>query len=208
MYRALIVDDHPFIRASVALLLGQDGVRTVGEADNGRLALQLARELVPDLAIIDLAMPLLDGLAVIARLRAMCLPIRILVLTSQPAEFYALRCRRAGAMAFISKGDDLGELRNAVQAVAHGYSYFPAVAMSSVRSTDSGGSEARALASLSDREMMVLHHLSRGFSNKETAANMALSVKTVSSYKLRLMQKLHCSSLVSLADVARRHALC
>ncbi|MBD1551291.1 response regulator transcription factor [Pseudomonas typographi] len=207
MYRALIVDDHPFIRASVGLLLEQQRVQLVAEAENGRQALVLAREHVPDLVIVDLSMPQLDGLTVIHRLQALHLPMRIMVLTSQPAEFYSIRCLRAGAMAYVSKGDDLGELRNAVQAVISGYSYFPSVAYSTVNRNELSGSERDSLASLSDRELMVLHHLARGYNNKDTAANLALSIKTVSSYKHRLMNKLKVNSLVALADIAKRHAL-
>lgn len=207
MYRAMIADDHPFIRASVGLLLQQERVRLVAEADNGRQALSLARAHVPDLVIVDLSMPQLDGLTVIQRLQALHLPMRVMVLTSQSAEFYSIRCLRAGAMAYVSKGDDLSELRNAVQAVISGYSYFPNVAYSTVNRNETRDTERECLASLSDRELMVLHHLARGYSNKDTAANLALSIKTISSYKHRLMYKLKANSLVALADIAKRHAL-
>ncbi|MFF7710348.1 response regulator [Pseudomonas sp. NPDC007930] len=207
MYTAMIVDDHPFIRASVSLLLEQQRVHVVAEAESGREAVQLAREHRPDLAIVDLSMPQLDGLAAIQRLKLLDLPMRILVLTSQPAEFYSIRCMRAGAMGYVSKRDDLAELRNAVQAVLGGFHYFPNVTHSSVNRHEMRSNERELLASLSDRELMVLHHLARGFNNKDTAANLALSIKTVSSYKHRLLTKLKVSSLVALADIAKRHAL-
>jgi len=208
MYRAMIVDDHPFIRASVGLLLGQDGIEVAGETDNGREALQIAREHTPDLAIVDISMPLLDGLTVIQRLHSLRLPTRVLVLSSMPAEFYSLRCMKAGACGFVAKNNELMELRKAVRAVRAGYSYFPDVTFSSVRREDALRSERECLAELSDREILVLHHLARGYTNRLIGEHLALSAKTVSSYKYRLMEKLGVPSVVALAEIARRHHLC
>lgn len=208
MYRAIIVDDHPFIRASVSLLLAQDGVDIVGETDNGRQALQIAREALPDLAIVDISMPLLDGLTVIQRLRSLRLPTKVLVLSSLPAEFYSLRCMKAGACGFVAKNNELAELRKAVRALREGYSYFPDVTYSSVRRQDSLRTERECLAELSDREILVLHHLARGYTNRLIGQHLALSAKTVSSYKYRLMEKLGAPSVVALAEIARRHQLC
>lgn len=208
MYRAIIVDDHPFIRASVGLLLSQDGVTIVGETDNGRQALQIAREQAPELAIVDISMPLLDGLTVIQRLRSLRLPTKVLVLSSLPAEFYSLRCMKAGACGFVAKNNELAELRKALRALRAGYSYFPDVTYSSVRRQDALRSERECLAELSDREILVLHHLARGYTNRLIGQNLALSAKTVSSYKYRLMEKLGVPSVVALAEIARRHQLC
>lgn len=208
MYRAMIVDDHPFIRASVGLLLAQDGVALVGEADNGRNGLQVARELLPDLAIVDISMPLLDGLTVMQRFRSLELPTKVLVLSSLPAEFYSLRCMKAGACGFVAKNNELAELRKAVRAVRAGYSYFPDVTYSSVRRKDALRTERECLATLSDREILVLHHLARGYTNRLIGEHLALSAKTVSSYKYRLMEKLGAPSVVALAEIAKRHQLC
>lgn len=208
MYRAMIVDDHPFIRASVGLLLSQDGIEVAGETDNGREALQIARELTPDLAIVDISMPLLDGLTVIQRLHSLRLPTKVLVLSSMPAEFYSLRCMKAGACGFVAKNNELMELRKAVRAVRAGYSYFPDVTFSSVRRQDALRSERECLAELSDREILVLHHLAKGYTNRLIGEHLALSAKTVSSYKYRLMEKLGVPSVVALAEIARRHQLC
>ena len=207
MFTAVIVDDHPFIRASVQALLSLDKIQVVGEAENGRDAVMLVRETVPSVAIIDISLPLLDGLSVITRIKATGLPVRVVVLSSQPAEFYSLRCMRAGANAYVSKNDQLGELRKAVHAVMAGYSFFPEVALSSVNRCDAQDSERERLAQLSNREIMVFHLLARGFANKDIAEHLGLSAKTVSSYKFRLMHKMRASSIVELAEIARRHAL-
>ncbi|UVL20647.1 response regulator transcription factor [Pseudomonas sp. B21-023] len=207
MHTALVVDDHPFIRSTVCMLLRQQRLEIIGQADNGIDAVRLAREQAPDLVILDIAMPGLDGLEVIARIKALGTRTRIVVLTSQLAESYSLRCMQAGAVGYVSKTDDLDELGKAVRAVLSGYSYFPEVALSSVNRQDLQATEAPCIASLTDRELMVLQHLARGYSNKAIGEAMLLSNKTISTYKIRLLEKLRLSSLIDLADFARRNAL-
>ncbi|MDE1167946.1 MAG: response regulator transcription factor [Pseudomonas sp.] len=207
MNKAMIVDDHPFIRASVKVVLEQDRFQVVAQTDNGVEAIALASEHVPDLAVVDISMPMLDGLEVIARIKALGLDTRVLVLTSLPADFYSLRCMKAGAAGFVCKADDLNELRKAVSAVMSGYHYFPDVSLSSVRRSDALNSEAQCIASLTDRELLVLQQLARGYSNKAIGDAMLLSNKTISTYKGRLIQKLRVRSLVDLADVAKRNSL-
>ena len=112
MYKVVVVDDHPFIRATVCMLLRKERLDVVGQADNGIDAVRLARELGPDLVILDIAMPGLDGLEVIARIKAMTQPPKVLVLTSQLPEAYSLRCMQAGAMGFVAKTDELDRLRH------------------------------------------------------------------------------------------------
>lgn len=102
--KALVVDDHPFIRATVKHLLKQEGFDSIFEAGNGADALQIAREERPDIVILDLAMPRLGGLEVISRIKALELPCKILVLTSYLAMFFSTRCMRAGAMGFGQDG--------------------------------------------------------------------------------------------------------
>ncbi|MFK3774572.1 response regulator [Pseudomonas sp. NPDC089406] len=207
MHKALVVDDHPFIRSSVCLQLRNDRLKVVGQADNGVDAVRLAREQKPDLVILDITIPGLDGLQVLSRLRAMEQPPKVLILTSQLADFFSLRCMKAGAAGFVSKSDDLRELSKAVLALRSGYTYFPDVALSSVCRQDMTTSEGERLARLSDREMIILQHLARGLSNKAIAERMLLSNKTISTYKARLLDKLRVGSVVELADLARRNLL-
>ncbi|NBA93687.1 response regulator transcription factor [Pseudomonas sp. R5(2019)] len=207
MYKALIVDDHPFIRSSVNLLLKSERFEVVGQTDNGIDAVRLARELQPDVMILDISIPSLDGLEVIARVKAMGLTVKILILTSQHADYFSLRCMKAGAVGYVSKTDDLCELSKAVHAVMSGYSYFPQVSLSSVRKVDVRSSEAECIARLTDRELLVLQQLARGLSNKAIGETMLLSNKTISTYKSRLIEKLRVQSVVDLADVAKRNLL-
>ena len=211
--RALIVDDHPFVRASVKMVLELENFEVVGETDNGRDAWDLTRNLKPQVVVLDIGIPFLSGLEVTERIRGLNMlerlqpPIKVLVLTSQPADYFAARCISAGAGGFVSKSDNLTDLGKALKALIAGYAYFPSVAMHSVRCGDVESGEATRIASLSDRELMVLQQLARGFSNKQIADMMLLSNKTVSTYKTRLIEKLNVASVVDLADLARRHSL-
>lgn len=207
MYKALVVDDHPFIRSSVKMLLKQEQFEVVAEADNGADAVQMARELEPDLIILDISMPKLDGLEAISRISALGGTSKILVLTSQSALFYSMRCMKAGAAGYISKTNDLGELVKAIKAVMSGYTFFPNLATSSVRRSDVEATDLELIQSLSDRELTILQQLSNGLSNKEIGDAMLLSNKTVSTYKTRLIEKLNVKSVVYLADFAKRNNL-
>lgn len=206
MSKVLIVDDHPAIRLAVRLLLERDGFTIVGEADNGVEALHIARQQVPDLVVLDIGIPKIDGLEVISRLKSLELGIKVLVLTRQSPEQFAPRCLQAGAMGFVSKKENLNELTQAAKAVLAGYIHFPTGALTSVRK---GGvdDEMSMLESLSDREMTVLQYLASGMTNKAIAEQLFLSEKTVSTYKSRLLLKLNAHSLADLIDFARRHEL-
>ncbi|MEX5548076.1 response regulator transcription factor [Pseudomonas pergaminensis] len=205
--KALIVDDHPFIRATVKYLLKQEGFVEIFEAGNGADAMQIAREQKPDLVILDLAMPKLGGLEVISRIKALELPCKILVLTSYLAVFFSTRCMRAGAMGFVAKTGELDELQKAIRAIRSGYSCFPSLPSSSVRRDDLQTTEHELVEALSDRELTVLQKLALGLGNKDIARDMLLSHKTVSTYKTRLKEKLRMDSVVHLAKFAQRNHL-
>ncbi|WP_314385208.1 response regulator transcription factor [Pseudomonas brenneri] len=207
MFTALVVDDHPFIRSSVKMLLKHEHFDVVAEADNGADAVQMAREHEPDLIVLDIAMPKLDGLEVIARICALGLKCKIVVLTSQSPLFYSMRCMKAGAAGYISKTNELDELVKAIRAIMDGYTFFPNLAASSVRRSDNETTDLQLIQSLSDRELTILQRLSQGLTNKEIGESMLLSNKTVSTYKTRLIEKLNVKSVVYLADFAKRNNL-
>jgi two-component system response regulator EvgA len=207
MYKVLVVDDHPFIRTSVCMQLRLDNLEVVGQADNGIDAVILTRERKPDVVILDLLLPGLDGLEVISRIRMMGSPVKVVVLTSQLTENFSLRCMKAGASGFVSKTEDLKILSKAVMAVLAGYTYFPDVALSSVNRRELEVDEAQVLASLTNRELIILQHLARGLSNKAIGEAMLLSNKTISTYKARLIEKLKVGSVIDMADIARRNGL-
>jgi two-component system response regulator EvgA len=207
MYSALIVDDHPVIRGAVKIVLKQEKFKYIHEAASGNEVLPMIREHKPDLVILDLNIPSLDGLDVLARIKAGEVPCRIVVFTSQEPMFYQDRCMRAGALAYVAKSNDLEHLHKAVHAVMGGYTYFTRLPSSSVSMSTLQRSEKQMIDSLSDRELTIFQHLARGISNKCIAEIMHLSHKTVSTYKTRLTEKLNVESSVHLRDLALRNHL-
>ncbi|MCY1284266.1 Sensor histidine kinase RcsC [compost metagenome] len=205
MSRILLVDSYPIIRRAMRLKMEADGHQVVGETDNSREALLLCRQSPVDLVVLDLAIPQ-SGLELIRRLKTGEPVPKILVYSAGDVGHMAARSLQAGADGFVSKQADPLELRNAMLALLQGRSYFPHEALPELRSgpaTHPGD----ALQQLSPREFAVLQLLVRGVSNQTISQQLAISFKTVSTYKHRLMEKLHAGSLVELADIARRHGL-
>ncbi len=205
MRKALVVDDHPIVRATVKMVLKQENFEVVAEAGDGADAVQQARLIAPDLVVLDISMPKLDGLEVIRRIVDLNLSARILVLTSLEPGLYLKRCMTAGAAGFISKIDDLDDLQRAVKVLMSGYTYFPNLSIGSVRRSDIEMNEVRVIESLSDRELVILKHLAQGRSNKEIGDLILLSNKTISTYKTRLLERFEVTSVVSLSEVAKRN---
>lgn len=201
----LVVDDHPVVLAAVKIVLRQEGFKHVYEARSGSEVLPMLREHQPDLMVLDLVLPGLDGLDVLARIQASDLRCRVVVFTSQDSMFYQDRCLRAGAAAYVAKANHLQHLHKAVQAVMAGYTYFiqlPSVSMSTMQR-----SEKERIDKLSDRELTIFQHLAQGMGNKAIAESMHLSHKTISTYKTRLIEKLNVTSAVHLRDFAKRNHL-
>ena len=207
MYSVFIVDDHPVIRLAIRILLEHEGYKVVGETDNGVDAMQMVRECMPDLIILDISIPKLDGLEVLSRFKAMNTPMKTLVLTAQSPCLFAIRCMQSGASGYVSKQEDLSELLSAIKAVLSDYNYFPSQALNPPRGDDEAAAELDLFKSVNDRELMALQLFAQGCTNKEIAKGMFLSNKTVSTYKKRLMQKLKAKSLVELIEMAKRNAL-
>jgi two-component system response regulator EvgA len=207
MNSVFIIDDHPVVRLATRMLLENENYEIVGETDNGVDAMQMVRECMPDLIILDISIPKLDGLEVLARFNAMNLPAKILVLTAQAPGLFAIRCMQSGAAGYVCKQEDLSELVSAVKAVLSGYNYFPSQALGTLSARDGDPGELERFKLVNDRELMVLQLFAQGRTNKEIAKGMFLSNKTVSTYKTRLMQKLKAKTLVELIEMAKRNSL-
>lgn len=207
MSSVFIIDDHPVIRLAVRMLLEHEGYEVVGETDNGVDAMQMVRECLPDLIILDIGIPKLDGLEVLARFNAMGTPLRTLVLTAQSPALFAIRCMQSGASGYVGKQEDFTELLSAIKAVLAGYNYFPSQALNTLNTEAFSAPDIELIKSVNDRELMVLQLFAQGRTNKEIATGMFLSNKTVSTYKQRLMQKLNADTLVELIELAKRNAL-
>ncbi len=206
MDKVLVVDDHPFVSAAVKTLLTADGFEIVGVASTGRDAIKLAHELLPDLMVLDLRLPDLDGFEVLQRLKKIK-KTKILVLSSELPERFSIRCKQAGAAGYVCKNLELSELSKAARTIMNGETYFPLTALSSVCEDDAPLDESQRLAKLARRELMVLQQLARGLGNKQIGDAMFLSHKTISTYKTRLLEKLELTTVVELADFSRRNGV-
>ena len=205
MASILIVDDHPAFRLVIKThLLQLLGTQEVFEADNGQSAMEMARQFAPDLTILDLDIPRINGLDVLSRLKAAHPSMRVLILSSHDASTFVSRAMRAGAQGFVSKSQDVKEIMRSVEAVMSGYSVFPVAPSASVGAAGRGVVEERKLELLSDKELVILQMLAKGMSNKTIGDALFISNKTVSSHKTRLMTKVGVATLVDLVDFARR----
>ncbi|SKC86630.1 two component transcriptional regulator, LuxR family [Burkholderia sp. YR290] len=205
MASILIVDDHPAFRLVIKThLLQLLGTQEVFEADNGQSAMEMARQFAPALTILDLDIPRINGLDVLARLKTAHPSMRVLILSSHDASTFVSRAMRAGAQGFVSKSQDVKEIMRSVEAVMSGYSVFPVAPSASVGVAGRGVVEERKLELLSDKELVILQMLAKGMSNKTIGDALFISNKTVSSHKTRLMTKVGVATLVDLVDFARR----
>ena len=198
MKRIVVIDDHPIVLKMLANVLHTE-YELVGECGDGEEGLRVVHELQPDLVILDLELPKLDGLSVIRGIRARQSGTRILVLSAKPEQVMANHTRIEGANGYVSKSRGVEELCGVVKAVLLGYDCFPAGSC--------GGGRDVALNGLSPREVEVLQYLARGMSNKGVAARLGLSDKTVSTYKTRVLDKLGVSSLAALIEFATLNKL-
>jgi DNA-binding NarL/FixJ family response regulator len=204
--RVLVADDHAIVRTGIRHVLeGEPGFTVVGEAATGPEALALALEHRPDVAVLDISMPGQSGLSITAELRRHCPDTRVLILSMHDNTEYVLESVRAGAHGYLLKDTAATELRGAVRAVAQGESYFsPPIAsrLSAVVRGDLAveATPAGLLAQLTGREREVLIGVTRGLTNKEIAAELGISHRTVETHRESLMRKL---SLRSVAELTR-----
>ncbi|ALL67950.1 two component transcriptional regulator, LuxR family [Paraburkholderia caribensis MBA4] len=199
------MDDHPAFRLVIKThLLQLLGTQEVFEADNGQSAMEMARQYAPNLTILDLDIPRINGLDVLSRLKTAHPSMRVLILSSHDASTFVSRAMRAGAQGFVSKSQDVKEIMRSVEAVMSGYSVFPVTPSASIGAAAQGVVEERKLELLSDKELVILQMLAKGMSNKTIGDALFISNKTVSSHKTRLMTKVGVATLVDLVDFARR----
>jgi DNA-binding NarL/FixJ family response regulator len=204
----LVVDDDPLVRSALGLMLGgQPDVRVVGEAADGREGVVAARELRPDVILMDIRMPVLDGLAATVELRDDNEPPRVIVLTTFDADDYVLRALAAGADGFLLKDTPPPEILEAIRRVAAGDPMLsPSVTRRLIQQVAPSDSSRVNLAqerlgSLTEREQDVALAVGRGLSNAEIAAELFLSVPTVKAHVSRLFEKLGVTNRVQIAIV-------
>jgi two-component system response regulator EvgA len=207
MATAMVIDDQPYIRVILEQILKEEGVTVVAECSDGLEGLAQARKYRPDIIVLELALPGMDGMDVISRLRRLHPAIQLVVLTSCPAEFSMDRCMRAGVTAFMSKSNDTEAFRKGLRAVLAGFICFPNAVTQKDNPSHADPEEAVRIARLSARELAVLRYLALGFNNVQIGQALLLSNKTISSYKTRLVNKLKVRSVICLSDLAKRHGV-
>jgi DNA-binding NarL/FixJ family response regulator len=202
--RILIADDHHLVREGIRQVLqAGDDFDVVGQASDGAEALRLAESLGPDVLVLDVSMPGQSGLEVTSALRSRAPGVRVLMLSVHDHPQYVIEAVRAGARGYLRKDTEPAELRRAIRAVARGESFFsPSVArhLSAAIQGDTAPGAADRLAGLTPREREVLRGIAEGSTNKEIAAALGLSSRTVESYRESLMRKL---GLYTVAELTR-----
>ena len=205
--RVLLADDHAVVRYGLRALLELSGMQVIGEAGDGREALRIAQEHQPDVAILDVTMPGLNGIDAAAVLRERCPSTRIVILSMHSDAEHVHRAFAAGANGYLLKGSASEEIVAAARAVVGGGRYLSRelAHLDSVRAKLSD--EPAPLDSLSARERQVLQLVVEGHSSAQIAALVFLSPKSVDTYRSRLMKKLGVSDVPSLVKFAIQHGL-
>jgi len=206
--RILLADDHKMLREGLRVLLdSQAGMHVVGEAASGKAVLEKAGELNPDVVVMDLSMPELNGLQATELLRTRHPAIKVVVLTAHEDESYLTQLCKAGAAGYVLKRSAGDDLVQAIRMAARGQVYVePALAGKALArlATGPSASQETTHAPLSDREKEVLSLIAWGCSNKEAADKLEVSVKTVETYRVRIADKLGLRSRTELVKYALR----
>ena len=214
--RVLLVDDHDILRDGLRALLEIAGdIQVVGEARNGREAVSEALRLRPDVVLMDIALPELDGVEACRRICQQASEVRVLFLTMHESEEYFLRARRSGAAGFVIKRTASADLLSAVRSVARGETFLsPGLAgelLGNPRPTRSracGAEEPEdAYSRLTSREREVLQLVGEGYSNQEIADKLVVSIKTVQAHRAAVMAKLGLRDVTHLVRYAVRRGL-
>jgi two-component system response regulator NreC len=211
--RVLIVDDHTLVRDGIrALLMLASDIEVVGEACNGMEAMEKVKQLLPDVVLLDLAMPIMNGLDTTRRIRKEFPKTKVLALTQYDDSEYVVPVIEAGARGFVTKAAAFSELATAIQAVASGDSYLSPTAANALieecqKKVASPNGDKDAYQSLTDREREVLKLVAEGYTAKEIANMLYISTKTVEWHKTSLMNKLNIHNKTELIKFAIRKAI-
>ncbi|MBP6305177.1 MAG: response regulator transcription factor [Giesbergeria sp.] len=208
MIQVGIVDDHAIVRSGLRQYLSEHvDVRVVGEAANGREAIDLVRNTAVDVLIMDLSMPGQSGLDALAMLRAKSPDTGILILSGHPEEHYAMNLIRQGASGYLNKECEPSEILEAIRTIALGRRYITPVVAELLAQQLYRKDDAPVHEQLSEREFQVFLKLAKGATASEIAEILSLSVKTVSTYRTRLMEKMALSSNSDLTYYALKNGL-
>jgi DNA-binding NarL/FixJ family response regulator len=208
--RVLLAEDHELVRAGIRSLLEKmPGVKVVGEASNGREALELVRSELPSLVLMDIAMPVLGGLETLPRITKNFPSTKVVMLSAYGTEEYVSRAFRSGASGYMLKYAAPLELGQAINSVAQGEIYLsPSISRIIMNSyLERGGGGLSPLEQLTPRQREILQMIAEGKSTKEIASTLEISVKTVEAHRLQLMARLDIHDVAGLVRYAVRNGL-
>jgi DNA-binding NarL/FixJ family response regulator len=223
--RVLLADDHDILRQGLKLLLSlQQEIQTVGEARTGREAVDMVQDLQPDVVVMDITMPDMDGLEACRLIRSLYPSTQVLILTMHESEEYFLQALRMGAAGYLVKKAAPSDLHMAIHSVAHGGAFlYPGLAKALIRMYVSDSSAttpaplqedkatasslAQELRNLTPREIEVLKLVAEGHTSQEIADQLVLSIKTVQAHRANIMEKLGLRAITQLVRFAIRYGL-
>jgi DNA-binding NarL/FixJ family response regulator len=204
--RVLLADDHAMFLQGLRSLLEREGIEVAGEALDGREAVRLAGQLSPDVAVLDLSMPLLNGLDAAREIRKVSPDTKLIILTRHTEEQYVIEALRAGVNGYLLKTKAAAVLVQAIKDISTGSLYVSHALSPDVLQAYLAREELRTSA-LSGREREVLQLIAEGKSMKEIASLLGISVKTVETHRMRLMGKLHIHETAGLVRYAIRQGM-
>ena len=202
--RVMLADDHETVREGLRMIVNaQDDMEVVGFAGDGHEAVAKAQELLPDVLVMDISMPKLNGLKATEKLLEVCPQVRVLTLSRHADDGYIRELLGAGAWAYVLKQSAPSELIHAIRAVAAGGKYIdPKLAAKVMDNYGERAVRGEAKGNLTNRESEILRLIALGYSNKEIATRLSLSVKTVEVHKANAMRKLNITSRINLVRYA------
>lgn len=212
MTRILLADDHDVVRAGLREMLNaHEGWEVCGEAANGRAAVEMAMRLKPDVAVLDLTMPDLNGLEATRQIRKELPQTEVLIFTMHETEQLIREVLAAGARGYVLKSDAGRHLVSAVESLSHHKPFFTAAVsealLDAYLKSSAKQADGSAFGLLTDREREIVQLLAEGKSNKEVATALSISVKTVETHRATIMRKLGINSIVELVHYAVRNHL-
>jgi DNA-binding NarL/FixJ family response regulator len=207
--KVLVADDHPVVRKGLQTCLARHGkLRIVGEAADGDEALRQTRELLPDVVLMDISMPGMNGLAVTEVLRKELPQIKVLILSVHNNKEYIFRVIQAGAHGYVSKEAPPDEVIRAIESVYEGEPFFSEdIARAALNEFVSSGGKKEPFAQLTSREREVLVLIAEGKSNKEIADRLGIGVRTIETHRERIMRRLNIHSVAGLTKYAIANGL-
>lgn len=204
----LLVDDHTIVREGMRALLGcETDFEVVAEAENGREAIEQAIKNQPDVVIMDLAMPYMNGAQATRGIVKACPSTKVLVVSSYTDDGCVAAVLKAGALGYLVKQTAAGELARAIREVVRGKSFFSPSISRRMEEEQHRSAKREGRSELTGREAQVLQHIADGFSNKEIAAELSISVKTVEKHRQKVMDKLNIHETAGLTRFAISHGL-